>query len=187
MSAHLRLHGYDHFFVPYLGEAAPRTILSHPKIRQRGVVNDQSHLLLQALAPFFPARPGADITEIDYVNDGKDGDLEQNGVQPRPAHGDVDFAWHGRLSNFDALLGHMKQPKKVDEIALQEAQSVQILKFGFGETKLSQFVDFGAYFVQEARQIDIRRTALVSVFDLRGREMMQYDLHHGELVRNGIE
>ena len=55
------------------------------------------------------------------------------------------------------------------------------------ETQLAQIGDPGADLLEVRREVDALGAALEHVLDLRAREMMQHDLHHGELVQVGVE
>ncbi len=103
------------------------------------------------------------------------------------------FDFDGNLARFlarrheDAFFGQMKQAKELNEIALDKAQITQIIEFVFGKPKLAQIVDFATDFFDIRLQIYALGAALEPVFDLCAREMVQYHLHHAELVQIGIE
>ncbi len=173
--------------MPALGKTAPRAILGHAEIGQRRVVQHQVHLGLQALAALFPVGIGLHIAEIDLVDDGQHRDLEQDGVQPGAFHGNGDLARLLALADGNAALRQMEQAQEIDKIALDEAQAAKIIQLFVGETQLAQLMHLLADFVQVGAQIDPRRAALIAIFDLGGREMVQHHLHHGKLVQVGIE
>src|SRR5450631_3787755 len=81
----------------------------------------------------------------------------------------------------------MKQPEQVHEIALEEAPAAQIGEFATGKAKRAKRADFALDFTQIRREVHTRRAALETVFDLGTRKVMQYHLHHGELVEIGVE
>src|SRR3546814_17552561 len=76
---------------------------------QRRIIGDQVHFRLQPLAPFLPGWFAAHITEIHFVDDGQDGNLKQNRMQPGANDSNVDFARPRAFRDMDALFGHMKQ------------------------------------------------------------------------------
>ncbi|KAG1532973.1 hypothetical protein G6F50_016027 [Rhizopus delemar] len=122
---HLRLHGGHDFLVPDFREAAARAIFCHAEIGQRGVVQHQVHLGLQALAAFFPVGILARVAEVDLVDDGQHRDLEQDRVQPRAFDLDRDLAGRVAFADVDAALGHVEQPNKINEVGLDETQAAQ--------------------------------------------------------------
>src|SRR3989338_7143049 len=114
------------------------------------------------------------------------GDLEQDGVQPRPPDGYFDLAvvlGH----DGDVFLVELEQPEKIHKVALDETQGSQVGQFGILELQATQRPDPVADFVGKRRQLHAGVAALEFVFDLRPRKLVQHDLHHGELVQVGVE
>src|SRR5262249_54559584 len=87
----------------------------------------------------------------------------------------------------DVLLVQMKQREKLDEIALDKAHAAQVVEFAVGEAQLAKLSHLAANLVDIRHEIDIRRAAMKPVLDAGHRKMMQYHLHHRELVQIGIE
>src|SRR3546814_7451131 len=68
----------------------------------------------------------------------------------------------------DALFGHMKQPKKIDEIAFDKAQAAKILQLLLGKPKLAQRMDFLTDLIQISRSEE-RRVGKECVSTCRSR------------------
>src|SRR5437660_7027671 len=81
----------------------------------------------------------------------------------------------------------MKQAEQIDEVALEKAPAAQILELAPGKAQAAKAGDLALDLGDVRRQIDAWRAALEPVLDLRFRKMMQYDLHHGELVQIRVE
>ncbi|MNS28924.1 hypothetical protein D3C72_609130 [compost metagenome] len=187
MLAHLGLHGGHHFLVPDLREAAARAVFGHAEIGQRGVVQHQVHLGLQALAALFPVGVLAGVAEVDLVDDGQHRDLEQNRVQPGAFHFNRDLAGRIAFADVDAALGQVEQAEEIDEVAFDEAQAAQVIQFVLGEAQLAQLVHLFADFIQIGAQVGPSGAALVTVLDLCSGKLMQYHLHHAEFIQIGVE
>jgi hypothetical protein len=172
--------------MPRLGKAPARAIFRHAKIRHARIVQHQAHLGFQARAPFFQIGMRVGVAEIDLVDDGQNRNLEQDRVQPRAFDFDRDFAGMLALSDVDASFGQVKQAQEIDEIALDEAQPAQVIQFLVAKAQLAQVVNLRSYLVHVRTQVHAGRAALVPVFHLRGRKMMEDHLHHAELVQVGV-
>src|SRR5207248_1404491 len=77
--------------------------------------------------------------------------------------------------------------EEVDEVRLHEAQRAQIVELVLAKTKLRERAHLVADLVEVRPEVDALGAALELVFDLRAREVMQHDLHHGELVQVGVQ
>jgi len=109
-------------------------------------------------------------------------------MQPRTLDVDLDFAISlRRRGDRNVLFVQMEQREKLDEVALDEAHAPQIIELVVGEAQIAQLAHFVANLIDIRHEIDILGPAAEAVFHARGREMMQNDLHHRELVQISIE
>ncbi|MNY31556.1 hypothetical protein D3C86_1657230 [compost metagenome] len=147
----------------------------------------QRELGLQAPAALSQVRCRLGAAEIDLVDDGQQGHLEQDRMEPRAADRDVDLTATllGRRDR-DVLLAQVEQSQEIDEIALDEAHAAQVVEFFLGEAELAEVGHFGANLVDIRGQVDARIAALEPVLDLSLREAVQHHLHHCELVQVGV-
>src|SRR5450755_4253977 len=81
----------------------------------------------------------------------------------------------------------MEQAQKIDELASQAAPAAQVVELAVRKPQPAQSADFALDLRDVRRQVDSRGTALEPILDLRGGKMMQHDLHHRELVQDGVE
>ena len=77
--------------------------------------------------------------------------------------------------------------EEVDEIRLHEAQAAQVRELLLAEAQRVQRRDLATDLADVGPQVDALGAAAEAVLDLRAREMVQHDLHHGELVQVGVE
>ena len=109
-------------------------------------------------------------------------------MQPRALDRDFDFAGRGRrVADADEALVQMEQAQEIDEIAFQEPPAAQVVELAAGKPQAAQAADLALDLADVRRQVDACGAALEPILDLRGREMMQHDLHHRELVQVGVE
>src|SRR5690554_5898110 len=87
----------------------------------------------------------------------------------------------------DGTLLKVEKFEEVNEITLYETQTAQIGQFFLSKTQAAQMADLFANFFKIRAQIYIGCTALVAVFHLGSRELMQHHLHHCEFVEIGIQ
>ncbi len=80
-----------------------------------------------------------------------------------------------------------KRPRKVDEVALDEAQTAQILQLRLAESQRAKRLDFIIDGVNVRHQIDAGIAALEAIFDAGAGKMMQHHLHHRELVQIRVQ
>ncbi len=184
MLREIALQGLHHFFVPGTGKAAARTVIGYFATGHGGIVANQRHLALQALAPLRIIRRSLGGTEIDFVDDRQHRHFKQDRMQPRPFDHDIDFAIiRGRRLHADIFLLQMKQAQEFDEIALHETQTAEISQFLLLETQTAQAGDFVADFIDVGPQVDPFIAAFVAILHFGSRKMMQYHLHHREFIQ----
>ena len=151
---------------------------------------DPAHQLdlgAQAPAPLGQVRARLRPAEVHLGDDRQHGDLVQDRMQPRPADDDVDLAGRRGTRHADVLAVELEQAEEIDEVRLHEAQRAQVGQLPVREAQPAQVGDLGRDLVQVGREVDARRAALEAVLDLRAGEMVQHDLHHGELVQVGVQ
>src|SRR5256885_8265127 len=105
-------------------KAAARAVVGNLELLQARLLQ-QRDLGIQPAPALGKIGHRLGVAEVHLVDDGQHGNLEQDGVQPGPADGDVDLAIGQRLHR-DALLVEVEQAQEIDEIALDEAQRAQV-------------------------------------------------------------
>ena len=92
-------------------------------------------LILPTLSLVTPAAvalghvgPRLGVAKVHLVNDSQQRNLEQDGVQPRPADSDVDLAI-GQRSQTHVFFVELEQAQKIHKVALDEAQREQVADF----------------------------------------------------------
>ena len=184
----IRLQRPQHFVVPAAGESAACAIVGDPHLRQRRIVPDQGDLGPQSATTLGEVGGGHGATKVDLVDDRQHRDLEQDRVQPWSPDPDIDFPRPvGGRFDPDVLGVQLKQRQEIDEVALDEAQPAQIIELALGQTQRAQVRDFPPDRLDVRRQIDTGRAALEPVLDLCARKLMQYHLHHRELVQVRVQ
>lgn len=145
------------------------------------------YLFAQAAAALFEIRLGG-IAEPDLVDDRQQRHLEQDGVQPRPADGQLDLArMGGRCGQAQILAIQMEQRQEVGEVRLDEAQAAQVIHFVLAQPQPAQRIDLARDLIDELRQVHAGSAAFEAVIHLRCRVLVQHRLHHGEFVQIGVE
>ena len=185
VGAQALLQRLQQFAVPFAREAPARAVVGDLQVRVAGRLQ-QRDLVQQALASLRAVEPGRGVAEVDLADDGQHRDLEHDGVQPRAAHADVDLAVRLRLDG-DVLLVQPEQAQEIDEIALDETHRAHVVQLVVHEAQTAELADLAADLVDVGRELHPGRAALVLVFHLRTRKLVQHGLHHGELVQVGIE
>src|SRR6185312_1756527 len=105
--------------------------------------------------------------------------FEKDRVQPWALDRNVDLAVFARQrADVDEALVELEQAEEIDEIALQEAPASHVIELAPAEAQPAQLRDLAPDFADVGLQVDSGVAAFEAVLDLRGREMVQHDLHH---------
>ena len=109
-------------------------------------------------------------------------------MQPRTLDRDVDLARaSGQFRDVDEALVELEQLQEIDEVALEEAPPAEVFQLARTKAQPAEPADLLLDFGDIGREVDPVVAALEAVLDLRTGEVMQDDLHHGELVEVGVE
>ena len=138
------------------------------------------------MTSFQKIRHALRVAKVDFIHDGEHRDFEQNGVQPRAYDDDIDIAV-GQGRHRDVLFIEPEKPQKVHKITLDEPQGAQVGKFAFLKVQTAQGANFFTDFLNVGCKIDTTIAAFESVLDLGSRKLVQDHLHHGELIKVGIQ
>ncbi len=166
--------------------AAQTEVEEHERILLRGqgiaIAFEEFDLLLQPRPGNCKHRlVGRQPTEIELVDDVEDEDLEGHDVHQRAFRHDAQLIAIG--THFDETPLEAEHRKKVDEVALDEAQAAQIGEFVPGEAQRAQAIELGLDIGAQLRQRVGRRVATdEGVLGMRARVAVQQRLPHREFV-----
>ena len=129
--AHRRLHGLNNLFLPCFRETSAGAVF-----RDADILNilNRLHFCFQPPAPFRQILVGIELAVIAFVDNGKNRNLEHDGMEPRPANTNFNICIAALcLLYFNTGTLQMKEFQKVDEVALHKAQAAQIIQLVFAE------------------------------------------------------
>ena len=126
--------------------------------------------------------------EIEFVDDGKNENLEEHRLYHRAFDADVQTALVIR-ADFDKAALELEKFEVIDKVAFDKAQTAQIVEFVMGKAQLAQGVELAfQVFLNIGQRIYHLFVAAAEFVEAMGlRELMQHDLQHGEFVQVGIK
>ena len=167
-------------------EATARTIIGDAKCWIRHTF-DQFDLVCEPTPAFVEVGRCDRVAKVDLGHDRQNRHFKHDRVQPWALDRDVDFFGARDAAHFDEPLVELKQPEQVDEVALEETPVAKVIELAPVESERAELPNFVLDLADVRRQRNVGIATFEPVLDFRARKMMQYDLHHRELVKIGIE
>ena len=172
--------------LPCMRETAARTVVGDPK-RRIGNTVDNFDFGREPAPAFVEVRRCDRVAKVDLGHDRQNGHLEHDRVQPRAFDRDVDLFGACDAGHFNEPLVELKEPQQVDEVALEKTPVAKVIELAPVESERAELPNFVLDLADVRRQRNVGIATFEPVLDFRARKMMQYDLHHRELVKIGIE
>ena len=143
--------------------------------------------LQTALALFDDGRR-FQAAEIEFVDDGKNENLEEHRLYHRAFDADVQTALIVG-ADLDKAALELEKFEIIDKVAFDKAQAAQIVEFVMGKAQLAQGIEFAfQVFLNIGQRIHHLFVAAAEFVEAVGlRELVQHDLQHGEFVQVGIK
>jgi hypothetical protein len=141
------------------------------------VIRDEEDFLLQPLAPGGVGNGGVSVAVIDFVDDGKDWDFEEDGE--KPASLDTDLKVVGIVEPCsDVATIELHEAQKVDVIRLEKSDVGKILKFISGKAKRTEIIELIINFSHNLRSPFCAITTPESILNFSSRKLMKDTLLH---------
>ena len=180
-------------FLPCEGVAAARAEIGNKERRIIRILCSHNFFQLlrfglQTALAFFDDGRRFQAAEIEFVDDGKNENLEEHRLYHRAFDADVQTALIVGVDLDEAAL-ELEKFEIIDKVAFDKAQTAQIVEFVMGKAQLAQGVEFAFQVFlnigQRIYHLFVAATEFVEAVGLR--ELVQHDLQHGEFVQVGIK